>query len=1050
MRSLYSTFMSIITRSLARGRARIPHSTYFTRRQAWVVRILAPSLLVGLALTGFAAPANAADATGEVTTPPAAATSPDPVASDPPASAASVESPATVSGGTQAEPSTAPEPPTSTPAKAPVPTTAPVAPAAPPVASSAAPSITPSTPLPTTKPTASPVTPSASNGSSSTPPKAPGKSLKTLSSPSYGGGGYQGGTGTVTIIKNVVDADGVSQPSDIAGWNFSASGDLFPYGPASKATDSSGTVTFSVPVPAGPAHVVTLTETTQKDGYVLLPSNGSNAVCGNGVAATNVGSAGFSLLLAPGQDITCTVTNQYSPATWSVSKTSDPVSGTTVQPGDFITYTLKLKHTGGSTPAQLVVTDDLSNVFSNAHYTGGVLSPTSGFASFTGSLLKWTITDFTDPIELSYTVQVNPNAYNVHIRNVLTVPAGGTCVGSCTTDNPTPHWNLTKSSDPATGSLVQPGQDVTYTLTASNDSGGTVSGATATDNLADVLDNATLKAPLPHGLTLDATGKKLVWAIGTIEPGAPPTSISYTVTVNQDASGVSLNNVVTPSLGGSCPSYSNGLPDDSTQPRCDTVHRVPKVNLGIVKTHAAISGVDVGDSIDYSLLITNNGDGAATGVTVSDPLPTGLSLVKGSVTAPSGWTVTEANGTLTAHFAGSFAAAATASIRYSALVGASAASPSIENTACVSSNEHDVDGSDNCSTDTTPRTPKVNLAIVKTHGAIAGGAVDSDKGSTLDYILAVTNKGDAPATGVTVSDPLPAGLTVVPGTVVSATGWTVTVASGTLTASYAGSFAAGATATITYTALVGTLSRSGTNVPFPDIVNTACVSSAERDADGSDNCSTDSTKVSSVAITAQALCLADAPVFQYSITPYNLKTAPTVAVVWWTTDGYAHRDPSIRASDKAALLANGAQQVNYVPVPAGWTNGQTISGTQLWPGAAVDANGNPTAWPGWRQLASGQWVIDPSAPFYNLRGAAVVEVRINPTTASMLSYPPASPDCNATPPTFTPAGQVSSVSSLAKTGSDDSGPMILGGMLLVVGILMTLWIRRRRDDGQVE
>lgn len=1037
--------MSIITRSLARGRARIPHSTYFTRRQAWVVRILAPSLLVGLALTGFAAPANAADATGEVTTPAAAAGSSDPATSDPAPPAAQPTQPTVdVAPGTPpvSKETAAPVAPTSPPV---TPTTA--APVTPPASSA------PSTPKPSTPPVTIPATPSASVGSDSTAPRAR-TSVKALSSSPYDGGSYPSNPpATVTIVKKVVNAAGVSQPSEVAGWAFSAASDAFPYGPQTVTTDSSGTASFSVPITGVSTRTITLTETTTRDGYVLLPHNGTNAICrGNSFSptVTNIGDAGFSFVVAAGQDITCTVTNQYSPATWEVSKTSVPASGTTVQPGDYITYTLKLTHTGGSTPSSLVLTDDLSNVFSNAHFADTMLSPSSGFASFAGNLLKWTITDFTQSAELSYRVQVNANAYNVHIRNVLTVPPGGTCVGSCTTDNPTPHWNLTKSSDPATGSLVQPGQDVTYTLTASNDSGGTVSGATATDNLADVLDNATLKAPLPHGLTLDATGKKLVWAIGTLEPGAPPTSISYTVTVNQDASGVSLNNVVTPSLGGSCPSYSNGLPDDSTQPRCDTVHRVPKVNLGIVKTHAAISGVDVGDSIDYSLLITNNGDGAATGVTVSDPLPTGLSLVKGSVTAPSGWTVTEANGTLTAHFAGSFAAAATASIRYSALVGASAASPSIENTACVSSNEHDVDGSDNCSTDTTPRTPKVNLAIVKTHGAIAGGAVDSDKGSTLDYILAVTNKGDAPATGVTVSDPLPAGLTVVPGTVVSATGWTVTVASGTLTASYAGSFAAGATATITYTALVGTLSRSGTNVPFPDIVNTACVSSAERDADGSDNCSTDSTKVSSVAITAQALCLADAPVFQYSITPYNLKTAPTVAVVWWTTDGYAHRDPSIRASDKAALLANGAQQVNYVAVPAGWTNGQTISGTQLWPGAAVDANGNPTAWPGWRQLASGQWVIDPSAPFYNLRGAAVVEVRINPTTASMLSYPPASPDCNATPPTFTPAGQVSSVSSLAKTGSDDSGPMILGGMLLVVGILITLWIRRRRDDGQVE
>ena len=67
----------------------------------------------------------------------------------------------------------------------------------------------------------------------------------------------------------------------------------------------------------------------------------------------------------------------------------------------------------------------------------------------------------------------------------------------CTTTHPTPHYVLTKVSDPASGSTVQPGATVGYTVTATNDSDGVVTGAVVTDDLSDVLDNADLVEPMP-------------------------------------------------------------------------------------------------------------------------------------------------------------------------------------------------------------------------------------------------------------------------------------------------------------------------------------------------------------------------------------------------------------------------------------------------------------------------------------------------------------------------------------------------------------------------
>ncbi len=81
----------------------------------------------------------------------------------------------------------------------------------------------------------------------------------------------------------------------------------------------------------------------------------------------------------------------------------------------------------------------------------------------------------------------------------------------------------------------------------------------------------------------------------------------------------------------------------------------------------------------------------------------------------------------------------------------------------------------------------------------------------------------------------------------------------------------------------------------------------------------------------------NAPYASWSITPYNADPANTVSVIWWTPDAYAARNPNIPASDKAAILADGALQVDILTAPpGGWTSGDEVEGTQLWAGAAVD------------------------------------------------------------------------------------------------------------------
>ncbi|MBL3698760.1 DUF11 domain-containing protein [Leucobacter luti] len=327
-----------------------------------------------------------------------------------------------------------------------------------------------------------------------------------------------------------------------------------------------------------------------------------------------------------------------------------------------------------------------------------------------------------------------------------------------------------------------------------------------------------------------------------------------------------------------------------------------------------------------------------------------------------------------------------------------------------------------------------DLSLVKT--ASAGEAGVAEVGDTIRYTLAVTNAGPDAAQDPVVTDSLPAELTPVPGSESTSAGWSVAFAGNTVTASYSGAFTG--EATISFDATVTAAPPSG------EVTNTACVAasgpalpqpSVDRvatpagspdegaaaglesqlvailagdvadEGDGGDtaagnDCGEATTVVRAVAVAGSAVCVNDTPWFTYDITPSGIGDTADLPIVmiWWTVEAYANRDPSIPAGDIAAILADGASQVDPIAYPAGWTSGQQLTGQMLWPGASVDAAGNPTGWPGWTLTSDGTWVLDPAAPHYDLRAEAVVEIRINPTASETTVYPPATPDCAAQPP----------------------------------------------------
>jgi hypothetical protein len=296
---------------------------------------------------------------------------------------------------------------------------------------------------------------------------------------------------------------------------------------------------------------------------------------------------------------------------------------------------------------------------------------------------------------------------------------------------------------------------------------------------------------------------------------------------------------------------------------------------------------------------------------------------------------------------------------------------------------------------------------------------------------------------------LPTGLVVVPGSPTGPADWSFTITPAGLDGVGTLPLASGASVVITYQAEVGVLPRGDVGAVLGDLENHVCVDSIETDMNPANDCTVDVVRTKSISLSADALCRNDTPWVQYSIVPTNIVSVPppAVALIWWTPAGYAARNPEIDASNEAGILADGALQVDYLTVPADWSSGDVISGEMLWPGAAVDADGNPTDWPGWNQLPDGTWFLDPSDPFYVLRSTSIVEFRINPTVAAAVGYPPQTAFCVTNPPgtptLFNEPGGPGTTTAgmLAATGAS-LGALPLAAILALVGAVL---LRRRRS-----
>jgi uncharacterized repeat protein (TIGR01451 family) len=258
---------------------------------------------------------------------------------------------------------------------------------------------------------------------------------------------------------------------------------------------------------------------------------------------------------------------------------------------------------------------------------------------------------------------------------------------------------------------------------------------------------------LPAGLTYvssttsqgtydDATGQ---FDIGMLNAGATAT-LTLTGTVDVGQGGNTITNITTAATG--------DQPDPSTagDDLDETISVGGDADLVTVKTLTSGDSTPAeGDTVTFQIVVTNNGNTQATGVSLTDSLPAGLTFVSSAVTRGA---YDDATGV---YDIGTLNVGASATLTLTGTVDVGQAGSRLTNiTTAATGNQPDPSTAGDDLTESVDVLGGADLVTVKT---LASGNATPDEGDTVTFQIQVTNNGSAQATNVSLTDLLPAGIT---------------------------------------------------------------------------------------------------------------------------------------------------------------------------------------------------------------------------------------------------------------------------------------------------
>ena len=432
--------------------------------------------------------------------------------------------------------------------------------------------------------------------------------------------------------------------------------------------------------------------------------------------------------------------------------------------GDTVTFEIEVTNSGPDTATGIVLTDllpaGLTATAGNGVVTQGTYDAATGL---------WNIGDLasggTVTLTLEGTVDVGEGGNT--ITNVTTAARGNEADPSTVGDDLEEEVVVENLADLVTektlisgDSTPAEGDSVTFQIAVTN-------------NGAAQATNVSLTDQLPAGITFSGSSVSQgtynastgLWTVGTLNDGAIAI-ITLTGTVDVGEGGNTITNVTTAATGDQIDPSTVG--DDLDE-------AVVVENLADLVTEKTLLSGDPtpaeGDSVTFQISVTNNGAAQATGISLTDQLPAGITftssaLTQGTYDAATGlWTV------------GTLNDGGVATIELTGTVDVGEGGNTITNITTAATG--DQPDPSTVGDDLEEAVVVENIADLVTEKTLLSGNATPLEGESVTFQIAVTNNGAAQATGVSLVDQLPAGITftgssVTQGTYDAATGlWTV-------------------------------------------------------------------------------------------------------------------------------------------------------------------------------------------------------------------------------------------------------------------------------------
>jgi uncharacterized repeat protein (TIGR01451 family) len=437
-----------------------------------------------------------------------------------------------------------------------------------------------------------------------------------------------------------------------------------------------------------------------------------------------------AVVLGPSQTDSIPSDNQATDVdTQGASQTNLEITKTgpaTVMVGENMTYIVTVTNHGPSIATNVVVTDPTPAGLTFVSTGTGCTTP---FPCALGTMAPGEVR------QISATYLVPPgyptatpiqNTASVSGSETDTAP-GNNSQTATTTALPTADIEVLKTVDNPTPFV---GGTIAFTITVQNHGPSDATGVEVTDLLPPGL---TLVAPTASQGAYDAVAGR--WTVGTV-PLSGSATLTLTATVTEPGS---LTNLAVRTA------QTEPDPKSSNDSGGVTLTAAPSADIGIDKDVDRSTAL-LGETVTFTVTVTNRGPSNATGVAIDDVLPAGLSLV--NATSSQGtyvggvWTI----GNLGVSDQETLTIVATLT----------QAGALVNHAAVRSSDQHDPNPLNDGDPASVNAEANSDIRVTK---SVSNGA--PTVGTNVTYTIAATNLGPSDAANVDVLDVLPAGVTFV-------------------------------------------------------------------------------------------------------------------------------------------------------------------------------------------------------------------------------------------------------------------------------------------------